>query len=230
MTIPAQWRALMARVNQVAPSAVLAGGALRDLNNDRPVKDLDIFIHGEEDVDAALKLLESLGYVVSVTFSGDYVDAAKDVSFAYAAKRAGEIDINIVELRDPTSPLQCIERMDFGICQVAYTGHPEGGIIATASYWNDVANQTITMTRADSLAGFKWSMRRYERLAHKYPWRLVVPDEYACFEEAMHLEACAETPEDGRIYGGVIVPGLGRVIAMCPPDRDDYEPVIREAA
>ncbi|MBI1214403.1 MAG: hypothetical protein GC185_01130 [Alphaproteobacteria bacterium] len=44
-SIPAEWRKVLFEIqSQSASEAVIAGGALRDLFNDRPVKDVDIFL------------------------------------------------------------------------------------------------------------------------------------------------------------------------------------------
>ena len=44
LTIPSAWRAALGAVQSVVPQAVLAGGALRDRDNGKKVKDLDIFL------------------------------------------------------------------------------------------------------------------------------------------------------------------------------------------
>ena len=44
MQIPQEWREVLSKVQEVFPTAVIAGGALRDLEYNRPVKDVDIFI------------------------------------------------------------------------------------------------------------------------------------------------------------------------------------------
>src|SRR3569623_1528091 len=44
--IPERWQTVLRYVQNVAPDAVIAGGALRDLDNGRPVKDIDIFVQG----------------------------------------------------------------------------------------------------------------------------------------------------------------------------------------
>lgn len=43
--MPQEWRRLLAALHKAgAPEAIIAGGALRDLYNDRPIKDVDIFL------------------------------------------------------------------------------------------------------------------------------------------------------------------------------------------
>src|SRR3546814_3352677 len=42
MEIPEKWRELLASVRSVFPTAIIAGGAMRDLENGTPVKDIDI--------------------------------------------------------------------------------------------------------------------------------------------------------------------------------------------
>ena len=52
--IPSSWRELLGEIREVAPDAVIAGGALRDRDNGRPIKDLDVFvqIEGERELRA----------------------------------------------------------------------------------------------------------------------------------------------------------------------------------
>jgi hypothetical protein len=46
--VPESWRGLVAAMQQEgAPEAIIAGGALRDLFNERPIKDVDIFLRGQ---------------------------------------------------------------------------------------------------------------------------------------------------------------------------------------
>ena len=42
--IPKEWLDVLTEIQAIFPGAVIAGGALRDLYNERPIKDVDIFI------------------------------------------------------------------------------------------------------------------------------------------------------------------------------------------
>lgn len=42
--IPQAWKDLLCKIQVVFPSAVIAGGCLRDLDHDKPFKDVDIFV------------------------------------------------------------------------------------------------------------------------------------------------------------------------------------------
>jgi len=50
--IPDTWKQVLEDIQKVCPSAVLAGGALRDLVFDVEVKDLDIFIEAGNENEA----------------------------------------------------------------------------------------------------------------------------------------------------------------------------------
>lgn len=180
MHIPAAWAKVLRLIRTSAPSAILAGGALRDLDNHRPIKDLDIFVHGDSEIEAL-----SAAVTLHQTFDAQYVEGTKDVSHAFKVLSAFEDEVpevNIVQLRDPFTALRCIERMDFGICQIAFLGN--GLVLTTPAYDHDRSHHSITLTRADSQAGYDWSIRRYHRLAKKYQWPLVIPDEFAAFRQA----------------------------------------------
>ena len=68
--IPQEWKKFLATVQQFFPSAIIAGGALRDLITEKPIKDVDIFIHDPElqsDIrDSGLleKLADALGIML----------------------------------------------------------------------------------------------------------------------------------------------------------------------
>lgn len=173
LTIPPEWSELLDYIQAFAPSAILAGGALRDLDNDRPVKDLDVFVHRSE-AQQALDCLREAGFSIRLTYRGGYI-TGKDVLFAYSCSKEGHIEVNLIVLKLDFGMNECLSRMDFGICQAGTDGE---SIVTTDAYDSDKENKSITLKRAESKYDFDWSMKRYRRLQTKYDWPLVIPEEF----------------------------------------------------
>jgi len=63
LMIPNEWKDLLAKVQKIFPSAIIAGGALRDLDYEISPKDIDIFI--ESDENTYFPALDKIGRSVS---------------------------------------------------------------------------------------------------------------------------------------------------------------------
>lgn len=173
LAIPTAWLDTMSRVRSVLPSAFLAGGALRDLDNGRPVKDLDVFFtEGAYDTSYLEDGLAKLGYFYNSRCAGAYMtDAAGEVGGTTTyVNTDGLPELNLIQLDPSFNPASIVERVDFGLCQI---GYDLMGVISTAAYQFDKVNQRFTLTRAESVEGVMRSLKRYDRLSQKYPgWEL----------------------------------------------------------
>jgi hypothetical protein len=166
LQLPEAWLDTMSRVRSVMPSAYLAGGALRDLDNGRPVKDLDVFVTEDMHND---RLERALGgsYSYFRWCPGDYIDAAKEVQTTYTFKSLnGQPDLNFVQLDPSFNTASIIDRMDFGLCQI---GFDPLGVVTTEAYDFDKRNGVFTLTRAESVEAVMRSIKRWKRLSAKYP-------------------------------------------------------------
>lgn len=171
MNIPDSWGALVRSIREVCPTAVLAGGALRDLDNAREVKDLDIFIFADSD-------REAFGHIDALNagpFSVSF-DETFEGGKAYPEDQNLEV-IQIADLLDHDLPVQLIfvrwptdrivERFDYGICQLAYDGSE---LTKGEHYEADKAAQVFQLRRdRPTPVSMRGSVRRYARLtAEKY--------------------------------------------------------------
>jgi hypothetical protein len=169
------WADMLNRVRSVAPSAFLAGGAVRDLDNGRPVKDLDVFFNEETVGDGAFaKVLEDQFFYKNGVVDCSYIDAASEIqSTIIFSDRFGGPDLNLINTSPDFDTMKMLERMDFGICLIGFNGEQ---VIRTAAYHVDQAAKQFTLTRADSIEGTMRSLKRYDRLVQKYEdWPLVIP-------------------------------------------------------
>ena len=75
------------------------------------------------------------------------------------------------------NPRENIARFDFNICKVAFDGKQ---IIRTPEFETDVENKTFTLSRADNIEQFSYSMVRLKKItAVRYQgWSLVIPEEF----------------------------------------------------
>jgi hypothetical protein len=190
LTLPTAWADTLARVRSVLPSAFLAGGALRDLDNGRTVKDLDVFFTEEVYHTWALEDgLAKQGYFYKSRCSGAYMtDAAGEVDGTTVYEWRGDFtqgfgqpELNLIQLAPSFNTASIIDRVDFGLCQI---GADVLGVITTPAYEHDKANQRLTLTRADSVDGVIRSIKRYNRLSQKYVgWPFCWGEE---FDEIVH--------------------------------------------
>jgi tRNA nucleotidyltransferase/poly(A) polymerase len=187
--VPARWQRLLLAIREVCPSAVLAGGALRDLLLDRPIKDLDIFINARamQLADEAIAALRLAGFTVEF----DPCDLT-----AYPEDQNLEV-VAVATLSTPEDlapfaglrvlPVQLIftnwdtsritDRFDYGICQVAY----DGETITFGDHFNSDRIEEVFRLRRDrpTPVSMRGSVHRYARLVNKYPgwtwWPYDVP-------------------------------------------------------
>lgn len=178
--IPNSWHAVLARIHTIAPEALLAGGALRDLDNNRPVKDLDVFVNDRTDFNILTAALSEF-YPDRVSFK-DYQHTSvyheNDNTVASVSLYEGSLlpPLNVIGVYGDINPMGRFARFDFGLCQIAFNGQH---MIETEAYRHDRANRLLTMIRCESLPAFQRSLVRYHRLTGKYvDWPLVIPTKY----------------------------------------------------
>lgn len=192
MILPPAWLNLISRVRSVLPSAIIAGGALRDLDNMRPVKDIDVFYTESTDKLDGIHAALDGEYRYSRMCPGEYLDGAAQevtgtVTFLSVDDRMPEL--NLIQLDPSFNVDSIIHRVDFGLCQI---GFDQNGVVKTEAYEHDKLNRRFTLTRAETLEGTLRSLKRYDRLAQKYVgWDLYwLPEHDALVKEALAYHNC----------------------------------------
>lgn len=171
LLIPAEWTELLLRIRAVCPTAVLAGGALRDLDNGREVKDLDVFI-GEGTMDGALRAIRALqeaGFevVYDETFEGGKVyPEDQNLEVVLVAEMEGfDLPVQLIFTGWRTEII--VDRFDYGVCRLSWDGKE---LVRPPEYDEDKAAQVFRLRRdRPSPASLRGSVRRYARLVEKYP-------------------------------------------------------------
>ena len=172
--IPDRWRVGLSIVRDLIPSAVMAGGCLRDRTVGVAVKDIDIFVPVSEDKESDLRkiveMLDSVG--IEGTISSDKMYPESDNRI-----------VGVVDFKIPNAPpFQIVvgdwgqaiddlfQRFDFGNCQIATNGKE---IWRSGNFIPDIRAKTFQLCTPRSRRGFQQSIERFARLkAEKYPdWK-----------------------------------------------------------
>jgi hypothetical protein len=176
------YTAILSTLQQIAPGAHIAGGAVRDTILHKQIQDIDVFMGDEHVEEAAARLRSSCGYVKVGEWKQyfDFSDPAM-TRVAKFEKADQTIPICIIGLLpDFVSAENNIARFDFGICMAAFDGKQT---IRAEEFDQDEQAQTFTLCRADNLAQFTYSFSRFEKItaARFKGWSLVIPDQFETF-------------------------------------------------
>lgn len=182
-SLPVTWGTALAGVQQLFPGSMIAGGALRDLDNGRPIKDIDIFAPHCDDLQATTRLAESLTKAPLKVLSSEmrvspegrvYTEWAANDLLAIFDIYTGELEYQLIALKGSASDI--LERIDFGLCRIAYDGEK---IIRTPEYEADKAQGCFTLHRCDDGSQYDRSFRRHERFQAKYAgWPMKVAERF----------------------------------------------------
>jgi hypothetical protein len=173
---------ILAKLQQLAPEAHIAGGAVRDTILKKEIHDIDVFMNDKHVESAAALLRSACGYV-KVGEWKQYLEFS-DPAMTRVAKfeKADEtIPICIIGLLpDYTTQSANVARFDFGVCMAWFDGQRT---VRTPAFDDDVNRRSFTLHRADNQEQFNYSMTRYERLsAGRYQgWSVAIPDEFEAF-------------------------------------------------
>lgn len=169
--IPDEVLEVLQRVKEFAPSAILAGGYLRDTVLDRPAKDIDIFCCAEVE---PMRLRRKFPEARLEPFSHwlEYQD--NEVVSVWNLGTAMGLPVQLIEIDG--HPLDRAKEHDFGICQVWHDGTD---MDSTEAFLRDCLDSSFTLVRCENQAQFDRSMKRFARLSQKYPdHELVIPLEF----------------------------------------------------
>jgi hypothetical protein len=170
---------ILTTLQQVAPEAHIAGGAVRDTILKKPIHDIDVFME-DDHVEEAAALLRSACAYVKVGEWAQYLEFS-DPAMTRVAKfeKADEtIPICIIGLLPQfANPEKNIARFDFGICMAAYDGKQT---LRTWKFEADEKAHAFTLHRADNPAQFAYSMSRFEKItaARFAGWSLSIPRKF----------------------------------------------------
>jgi hypothetical protein len=150
--LPWPWRTVLSEVQVVWPSAVIAGGALRDWEHDRGIKDVDVFVPV-----VALSEVERLFPDAKKIELDDASVFGTDIPYHYTFTRYGWL----FEVTFKNDLEVLLDRMDIGLCMIKFDGE---SITRAINYRKDSSRKTLTLIR--NTGG---EDAHLDRIALKYP-------------------------------------------------------------
>jgi hypothetical protein len=186
-SIPKLWKRVLRNVQEVFPEAIIAGGALRDLDHGREIKDVDIFVLDKGD-DTVPWLEALLGPSVSV------LGQASEYHIGRAARPVTNVTTFMIEGQrfeviavKTTEPVifsdYVLADFDLGICRIFYDGKK---LVRSWEYQNNALDKTFTAYIPLSGRQLDLTKERVRRLSEKYPE----------FTSNLHYQEEEETEED----------------------------------
>ena len=195
LDIPQEYKDALNDVRKEFPHAFLAGGALRDLVFNKPVKDLDIFAPQvkwiDDDLDwLVLKTdptLENQGYKMLpkdvVLTKQDSTDFAwKNIKGSDTYQKGDNIPVNVVVTDQSDTICRRLELFDYGICQIAYDGND---VWVSDAFLHDKKESKFTyLISTPNMEQFEHNLSHFFRLKEKYPeFNLDIPPTTRWYEK-----------------------------------------------
>lgn len=182
-----------ARIKKVLPEypIAFAGGCVRDVICNRPVKDFDLYIQitdwdhespleASEDIDTCISRLDKLlfsdgkpkskGHDITDEEARSYKDSHIRICDVWGYDHAfNDMPCDVIFVKDELT-VTFEDGFDFGLCQ-AWVGHY--GLRTTKWFWRDYHNKIITyMFSPADQRQYKASQEHLARILPKYPgWR-----------------------------------------------------------
>lgn len=150
------------RVKEYYHTAILAGGAVRDYLNDKPISDYDIFIQGGRDQENVLKRL-CAKYGLTHSKPSEYSKKFKSVTVNFA-----DIDkpVQLIFLDSSMDPKRYVQNtFDYGICMCYFDLEK---VHVFDEYKRDVDNKTITLYADRANTPFL-VCNHFKKIQTKYP-------------------------------------------------------------
>jgi hypothetical protein len=140
-------RRILLDVQKLSPTAIIAGGAIRDTILSHPVKDVDIFIEATNDDMFNYTFWKSTIAMMSPknkNNENDHSDLANGVEQVLCGIQLGyKIDLVLVD-QPPISHVN--DMFDIGLCKTYFTGTQ---VVLTEDFNYDRLNKTLTVVQQD---------------------------------------------------------------------------------
>lgn len=168
MNIPQAWQDVLRSIQDAGfPEAIIAGGALRDLDHGVEIKDVDIFVkdRGEETYTMLCRAFGYEGERVHSASLAEYRSANSEIVEVYEFYPGDAPPYQVIVTGDHGGDFMQhqLDRFDIGLCRVAYNGRR---VEYTSPYCHDKA---LKLLRLISPMNEAQSIERLHRIGNKYP-------------------------------------------------------------
>lgn len=195
-----QFENILLKLQAVGIKGLIAGGACRDHMLGKPVKDIDVFVEFDEEIEKKLQAAFGVLHVHPI-IAAEYAGAGGELAHVYDISEShdpfslkdwlGHTPVQVIVLAKGYDVLERTKHNDFGICQVWYVegmhrfGHTE------AFHW-DMTHKTFTLSHCEGQQQFDRSMRRwFGKFKERFQgFVLVVPQEFLQYAQP-HFAASA---------------------------------------
>lgn len=164
--VPWSWVEFVKKLHTCGIPCAIAGGAVRDLLNNRPHRDVDIWTYDVAD-EVVTELATACAWEL-VADMGTYGNCGSGLGRVWKITQDGE-EFNVITTSFKNI-VQVMERFDFGFSRAAITltGDPESPchISVTDEYLEDLERQVFRVRYNN---GEGRALKRYLRLSEKYP-------------------------------------------------------------
>jgi hypothetical protein len=178
LVVPETWLKLLKRFDAVGLDVCIAGGALRDLDNGKPIKDLDVWVFGGTDLETVISKINlalekistwletSCGYQSPPNRFSDRLYTV----MLYCGFKDLDFPVNVI-VCSMRGVAETIATFDFGITQIGCDA--SGFVGASSAYIKDKRNKTFTYIKGSGDIDRSWW--RWEKISERaYPdWRVV---------------------------------------------------------
>ena len=197
--IPVAWKNFLSKIQTLYPEAIIAGGALRDVIIDKPIKDVDLFIRDTGNSVDVNKIAELFGIKVDKDGRGDHIKLTndfkvmKDKAYKDSSKKYGIIgkkyalETHINQLFDvqyngvlyqlifvEVEPVKMVySDFDFGICKVWFDGED---LVVSEEFEYDLEHKQLTLSGSFSEGQLLHTLYVHRpNLVKKFPnWKVVI--------------------------------------------------------
>lgn len=162
----ANWLMVLSSIQKHWPEAIIAGGCLRDHQFGVQVKDVDIFIHGEnEDSESVRQKLEFFIGGAPVRFD-EKIEICNNPIYPNSTGNIFICELwgdkyQIVQRNAPFNPASLLDTFDLGFCQISWDGQE---YFFTDAFAADVAKKRIRVIQEHPN-----TKKRVARFVEKYP-------------------------------------------------------------
>jgi hypothetical protein len=177
--IPDEWKSALGDIRKVFPTAVIAGGALRDLVMGEHPSDIDIFVWADEYKKpfTTLPYQDDLRQYAFRPFDSDLTNYDMNFGDVVEVFNGNNFSIScavqLILLRGPVTVSSVAERCDFGICRIAWDGF---ALFVHQDFIHDYTHQVLTLRKCSYITSHHRRLLRFLSRPGFAGWKYHAPE------------------------------------------------------